>query len=222
MTFTAGKGSVARLPDTSTKRTEMESKEKIRSARRLQRRTRTPEQIAAAGEELARHGVAWAKNVSGGSPATFTVYLGVAFEPPTLPLIEALHQEGHRILLPVCEPDRLMTWVEWTPETTFVRSTYAPIDEPEGERLSSAVAGAEAAGIFMPATAVDGDGNRIGQGGGYYDRFLQGLEASAKRPRTIAVTYDDDVLPSGAIPAEAFDQPVSEVLTPSGIVRLGR
>ncbi|GLU58787.1 5-formyltetrahydrofolate cyclo-ligase [Paenarthrobacter ureafaciens] len=200
----------------------MESKEEIRSARRLQRRNRTPEQIAAAGEALARHGVSWAKDVSGGSPATFTVYLGVAFEPPTLPLIEALHQEGHRILLPVCEPGRTMSWVEWTPETTFVRSTYAPIDEPEGERLTSAVAGADAAGIFMPATAVDGDGNRIGQGGGYYDRFLQGLKDSAQRPRTIAVTYDDDLLPSGAIPAEAFDQPVTEVLTPSGIVRLGR
>ncbi|MFI2562987.1 5-formyltetrahydrofolate cyclo-ligase [Paenarthrobacter sp. NPDC018779] len=199
----------------------MASKEEIRAARRLHRRTLTPEQIAIAGDALAAHGTAWAKEVSDGVPGTFTVYLGVAFEPPTLPLIEALHQDGHRILLPVCEPDRQLSWVFWTPETVFLRSEYAPIDEPEGER-HGADAASHADGIFMPATAVDGDGNRIGQGGGYYDRFLQGLAASGRQPRTIAVTYDDDVLPSGAIPAEPFDQPVTEVLTPSGIVRLGR
>lgn len=200
---------------------EKASKEEIRSARRLHRRTLDPGQIADAGRTLAGHGTAWAREVSAGAPGTFTVYLGVAFEPPTLPLIEALHQDGHRILLPVCEPDRQLSWVYWTPDTVFIRSHYAPIDEPEGERLGTDVA-ARATGIFMPATAVDGDGNRIGQGGGYYDRFLQALDASVRRPRTIAVTYDEDVLPSGAIPAEPFDQPVREVLTPSGIVRLDK
>ncbi|MDI2035347.1 5-formyltetrahydrofolate cyclo-ligase [Paenarthrobacter nitroguajacolicus] len=197
----------------------MASKEDIRRNRRLYRRGLTPEQIAAAGESLAHHGTAWAKSVTSGEAATFAVYVGVAFEPPTMPLLEALHEAGHEVLLPVCEPDRQLSWVYWTPSTVFVRSTYAPIDEPMGERLDSSVV-ASAAGIFMPATAVDRDGNRIGQGGGYYDRLLQGLDASGRRPPTIAVVYDDDLLPSGSIPAEAFDRPVREVLTPSGVVLL--
>ncbi|MGJ3188940.1 5-formyltetrahydrofolate cyclo-ligase [Paenarthrobacter sp. FR1] len=197
----------------------MATKEDIRSSRRLQRRTLAPEQILAAGEAIAQHGVAWAETISPGPAATYAVYVGVAFEPPTLPLIEALHKAGHRVLLPVCEPGRQLSWVYWTPATLFVRSAYAPIDEPEGERLESSVI-AGIAGIFMPATAVDRDGNRIGQGGGYYDRLLQGLDASGQRPPTIAVVYDDDLLPSGSIPAEAFDRPVREVLTPSGVVRL--
>ncbi len=136
-----------------------------------------------------------------------------------MPLIEALHEAGHRVLLPVCEPGRQLSWVYWTPSTVFVRSAYAPIDEPEGERLESQVV-AGSAGIFMPATAVDMDGNRIGQGGGYYDRLLQGLDASGQRPPTIAVVYDDDLLPTGSIPAEPFDRPVREILTPSGVLRL--
>jgi len=157
--------------------------------------------------------------VSPDAPATFAVYLGVSFEPPTIPLIESLYASGHQVLLPVCEPGRLLSWVHWTPETAFVRSSYAPIDEPVGERLPSSVI-AGAAGIFMPATAVDRDGNRIGQGGGYYDRLLQGLDASGGRPPTIAVVFDDDLLPEGSIPAEAFDRPVRQVLTPSGIVEV--
>ena len=32
-------------------------------------------------------------------------------------------------------------------------------------------------GMFLPATAVDFSGNRIGQGGGYYDKFLAALAA---------------------------------------------
>lgn len=197
----------------------MASKEDIRSSSRLHRRTLSPEQIAAAGASIAQHGTAWAAAASSGTAATFAVYVGVAFEPPTLPLIHSLHDAGHKILLPVCEPGRQLSWVFWTPSTVFVRSSYAPIDEPEGERLESQVV-AGAAGIFMPATAVDRDGNRIGQGGGYYDRLLHGLDDAGRRPPTIAVVYDDDLLPSGSIPAEAFDRPVREVLTPSGLVRL--
>jgi 5-formyltetrahydrofolate cyclo-ligase len=196
----------------------MATKEEIRSSRRFHRRSLAPEQIAAAGASIARHGTDWAATRAPAT-GTFAVYVGVAFEPPTLPLIQALHDAGHRILLPVCEPERQLSWVYWTPSTVFVRSSYAPIDEPEGERLESSVI-ADAAGIFMPATAVDRDGNRIGQGGGYYDRLLQGLDASGQRPPTIAVVYDDDLLPSGSIPAEAFDRPVREVLTPSGSIRL--
>jgi len=196
----------------------MATKEDIRSSRRLHRRSLTPEQIAAAGTSIAWHGTEWAASRTSAA-GTFAVYVGVAFEPPTLPLIQALHDAGHRILLPVCEPGRQLSWVYWTPSTVFVRSSYAPIDEPEGERLESSAV-ADAAGIFMPATAVDREGNRIGQGGGYYDRLLQGLDASGRRPPTIAVVYDDDLLPSGSIPAEPFDRPVREVLTPSGLIRL--
>ncbi|MGP0221936.1 MULTISPECIES: 5-formyltetrahydrofolate cyclo-ligase [unclassified Paenarthrobacter] len=198
----------------------MATKEDIRRSRRLHRRTLTPEQMAAAGASIAGHGMAWAEKRSNGTEASFAIYVGVAHEPPTLPLIASLYDAGHRVLLPVCEAGRRLSWVYWTPDTAFVRSDFAPIDEPEGERLDSSVA-AGVAGIFMPATAVDRDGNRIGQGGGYYDRLLQGFDASGGRPPTIAVVYDDDLLPSGAIPAEEFDQPVPEALTPSGIHTLG-
>ncbi|MFP3700719.1 5-formyltetrahydrofolate cyclo-ligase, partial [Burkholderia sp. SIMBA_013] len=83
---------------------------------------------------------------------------------------------------------------------------------------SAVIAGT--AGIFMPATAVDLAGSRIGQGGGYYDRLLDGLDSSGVRPPSIAVIYDEDLLPAGSIPTEGFDRPVPEVLTPSGIVRM--
>ena len=112
---------------------------------------------------------------------TFAAYLGVGSEPPTLPLLSALADAGHRVLLPVCEPDLELSWVYWTPESGFVRSRFAPIQEPVGERHGTAVM-RDATAIFLPATAVDFSGNRIGQGGGYYDKFLASLAALPPRP----------------------------------------
>ncbi|WP_115790408.1 5-formyltetrahydrofolate cyclo-ligase [Arthrobacter silvisoli] len=196
----------------------MTLKDEIRAGHRARRKALDAAQLDAAGQGIARHGLAWAAALPGGDSKTFAVYLGVGKEPPTKPLLEALHEAGHRVLLPVCEDDRQLSWVEWTPLTVFHRSRFAPIDEPDGERLdSSAVAGAD--GIFLPATAVDGSGSRIGQGGGYYDRLLGRLDAAGQRPPAVAVVYAGEVLPAGTIPAEPFDKPVSGALTPDGEIR---
>lgn len=197
----------------------MTLKDDIRRDNRKRRLTLTGKQRADAGTGIARLGLSWADAVAQGKPATFAAYVGVAAEPPTMPLLAALHAAGHRILLPVCEPERRLSWVFWTPETPFVRSKYAPIDEPLGQRFDSDVI-KDAAGIFLPATAVDEGGNRIGQGGGYYDRLLDKLDADGQRPPTVAVVYGHEVLPAGTIPAEPFDMPVAEALTPDRIVRL--
>lgn len=146
---------------------------------------------------------------------TFAVYYGAGSEPPTLPLIAALHAAGHKVLLPVCEPEHRLSWVYWSPQTVFARSAYAPIDEPLGERLAD-FPRRDVAGIFLPATAVDRTGNRVGQGGGYYDRFLSELDTSGRRPPAVAIVHDFEVLPAGTIPAEPFDRPVDGVITPSG------
>ncbi|MDQ0031058.1 5-formyltetrahydrofolate cyclo-ligase [Arthrobacter bambusae] len=199
----------------------MTLKEDIRRDNRKRRLSLTDQERADAGTGIARHGLTWAYAVAHGEAATFAAYIGVAAEPPTMPLLAALHAAGHRVLLPVCEPERRLSWVYWTPATAFIRSKYAPIDEPLGQRFGSDVV-KDATGIFLPATAVDESGNRIGQGGGYYDRLLGKLDADGQLPPTVAVVYDHEILPAGTIPAEPFDKPVAEALTPHRIVRLVR
>ncbi|WP_346925302.1 5-formyltetrahydrofolate cyclo-ligase [uncultured Arthrobacter sp.] len=209
----------------------MESKEQIRAAHRAGRAALTHAGLASAGAGIARHGLAWASSLTEGRPGIFAAYLGVGSEPPTLPLLTALHEAGHSLLLPVCEPGLALSWVYWTPASDSVRSRYAPIQEPVGERHDTAVM-LHAHGIFLPATAVDLSGNRIGQGGGYYDKFLTALAAllprRAKTPDgallphlpTAAVVFDSEVLPAGSIPAESFDRKVAAALTPGGVFRL--
>ena len=209
----------------------MASKEEIRAAHRAGRAALTHAGLSNAGTDIARHGLAWASGLTGGHPGTFAAYLGVGSEPPTLPLLTALHEAGHRLLLPVCEPGLALSWVYWTPASESVRSRYAPIQEPAGERHGTTVM-LHADGIFLPATAVDFSGNRIGQGGGYYDKFLAALTAlmpsRAEKSDvgllpplpTAAVVFDSEVLPASSIPAESFDRKVAAALTPGGLLLL--
>ncbi len=191
------------------------AKDRIRAAHRKRRALMTSQEREDAGTALAAHGSAWADEVTQGNAATVCVYLGVGAEPPTLPLIAALHDGGHRVLLPVCEPGRELKWVFWAPGIELARSRFAPILEPVGTRHEIEVAG-EAAALFIPATAVDLAGSRVGQGGGYYDKFLGHLASAGKHIPLAAVLYDGELLPAGEIPVEEFDRPVPGVVLPSG------
>ena len=194
-------------------------KDTIRAAHRQHRAALTAQEREAAAAALARHGLEWTRSINNGTVGTVCVYLSVGFEPPTLRLIEALHAAGHSVLLPVCEPGRELAWVYWSPDAEFERSSFAPILEPVGERHGPETAGGAVA-LFIPATAVDVDGNRIGQGGGYYDKFLGHLATAGKEIPLAAVIYDEELLPAGRIPAEVFDRPVPAVLTPGGVREL--
>ena len=65
--------------------------------------------------------------------------------------------------------------------------------------------------IIMPGAVFDISGNRIGYGGGFYDRYLE------KHPQcsTIALCYDLQIVDE--IPAEAHDIRPGAVFTESGI-----
>lgn len=66
--------------------------------------------------------------------------------------------------------------------------------------------------ILVPLIGFDAKGHRLGQGGGYYDRFL----ASYPKVITIGVAYDCQEVPE--IPTEPHDMVLTYILTPSRVI----
>lgn len=72
--------------------------------------------------------------------------------------------------------------------------------------------------ILMPLVAFDQQGNRLGMGGGFYDKTLAGLNASCQvwsRPRRIGIAYSLQGV--DAIPGEHWDVPLDGVATECGL-----
>ncbi len=65
--------------------------------------------------------------------------------------------------------------------------------------------------MLLPLLGFDRSGNRLGQGGGYYDRCLARLRW--RRPWLIGVAYDEQACET--LPIEAWDQPLDGVITPT-------
>lgn len=70
--------------------------------------------------------------------------------------------------------------------------------------------------LIVPLAAFDRAGNRIGYGGGYYDRTLQLLRRAGPTV-AIGLAFAAQELP--AIPAEPFDQPLDLIVTEGQIIR---
>jgi 5-formyltetrahydrofolate cyclo-ligase len=68
--------------------------------------------------------------------------------------------------------------------------------------------------VIVPGLAFTSAGDRLGQGGGWYDRFLSETRADCV---TVGVCFAEQVV--GELPVEAHDVRVDHVVTDSGVVR---
>ncbi|MUK01733.1 5-formyltetrahydrofolate cyclo-ligase [Vibrio cholerae] len=152
---------------------------------------------------------------------TIACYLAVDPEPDTVPLLTELHRRGYGIVVPICERAYQLTWAAWHPGILLQHSVRAPVDEPTGPRLSFGKL-PDVRLILVPALAVDSSGHRVGQGGGYYDRFLAQYPADAPGavPR-MGIVYRSEVLPTGTIPSEPHDQKLDGAFTADGVITFG-
>jgi 5-formyltetrahydrofolate cyclo-ligase len=144
--------------------------------------------------------------------ATVAAYIAVGSEPGTAPLLHALVAAGKRIVLPVLLPDGDVDWAAYAGDQDLAPARFGLL-EPVGARLGvDAVATADA--VLLPGLAVSARGERLGRGGGSYDRALGRVPVGTF---TCVLLYDDEV--GIDVPVEPHDRPVTAAASPSGIVR---
>ena len=138
---------------------------------------------------------------------TVAAYYSVGAEPDTRGLVYALWKRGTYVLLPLLLPDGDLDWASYEGPDSLVPGPRGLAEPGEPPRGPGAVARADV--VLAPALAVDHAGNRLGRGGGSYDRALARVGPLIP---VIALLYDDELL--GHVPAEPHDTPVRAAVRP--------
>jgi 5-formyltetrahydrofolate cyclo-ligase len=99
-------------------------------------------------------------------------YYSFGTEPDTHELNQAVVASGGVLLLPRIAGENI-EWVQWNGEIARLKSN-GKFHEPTGDPFTELDL---IDLVLVPALAIDPDGFRLGQGGGFYDRALPKLSA---------------------------------------------
>lgn len=133
-------------------------------------------------------------------------------EVDTRPLIAWLYTHKKQIVLPVVlnetEGVHRLEHRQYSGEDALVRNGWGILQPVKSDTVP--VQSIDA--VVVPALGVDRQGNRIGYGRGFYDRFLRDL-----RVPTICPVFGECLIDQ--IPNETHDVPVQIIVTEREVVR---
>ena len=127
-------------------------------------------------------------------------------------LISRSLSEGKRIIVPIYKGNDAAPSHTELHDLDDLEQTAFGLLEPAENKITDAKAG-DAELIVVPCLAVDRNGNRLGMGSGFYDKFLSTVDAVK-----VALTFDFqfiDELPSGE-----HDFKIDIVVTESGVTKI--
>lgn len=152
-----------------------------------------------------------------GPDLVVAAYLSVDPEPSTLGIVDWLHQRHTRVLLPLLgrtADGTRRTGPDWAVYrgTDRLRLGIRDIPEPTTAALGPGAL-AEADLILCPGLAGTRRGERLGTGGGWYDRALEHAGPDAV---TCLFLNEDELMPS--LPVQPWDREIDLLIVPSGLV----
>ena len=121
------------------------------------------------------------------------------------PLMQVLHDMGHELSLPCTpRPGKPLTFRKWTPDDQLKKGPYGTREPfPRKEEVLPDM-------LLMPLLAFTAIGERLGYGGGFYDRTLQKLRAE-KQVFACGVAYSAQE--AALLPTGEFDMRLDGILT---------
>ena len=147
------------------------------------------------------------------------LYWPIRGEPDMRP--PATFNAPHGLTLPG-HPGASPRMLRWKPGAAMA-SAWATLHYPADG--SAEVAPGDHGLILVPGVAFDRAGNRLGHGGGWYDRLLTGLGGAAvdrplgDAPLLIGIAHEFQVVEH--LEAQSWDVPMALIATPSELIRAG-
>ena len=161
---------------------------------------------------------------------TIFLFLSMKSEIDTQPLLESALKEGKKVFVPkvsfVPKGGQGLVFYNvtsadgpWEKGAFGIREPSRPgAGRPAAAAVSSTMLEDFPALIVVPGLAFDKNGNRLGKGGGYYDRYFGKLKAEGRQFTALGLCMDFQVVKE--IPVGEKDKRMEWVLTQSEIIEV--
>ena len=151
-------------------------------------------------------------------PLKIAIFLSQDGELKTHSAIEYLwNSTEHNVYLPALEtkPDLHMAFVEYQANTVMANNQFG-ISEPQAP-MDKHLTGQQMDIVLMPLVGFDEQGNRMGMGGGYYDRSFEFKRLPPESSQqTLLIGWAHSCQKVEQLPNEPWDVPLDGIITEQG------
>ena len=121
-------------------------------------------------------------------------------------------KKNHLCALPVTEShERILQFRAWRPGMALVKGKYDILMPDASSPLVTPAV------LAVPLIGFDLNGNRLGQGAGYYDRTVSRLR-TAGRVIMLGIAFDCQEVDN--LPCEKHDEPLDYIITPTRMISI--
>ena len=136
-------------------------------------------------------------------------YYPVNFEIDSLTLLKKFKKKKFNISLPILKKNFQMDFHSWSFSEPLKINKYG-IPEPENKNIVYPDV------LLIPLVAFDKNLNRLGYGGGYYDRLIKKL---SKKKNIIKIGLAFSVQEIDKVPINMYDQKLDYIVTNKNIIK---
>jgi 5-formyltetrahydrofolate cyclo-ligase len=141
------------------------------------------------------------KNIGGYYPSNYEI--------DDLAILDLLEKKNFKVSLPIIKKDNQMNFYSWSINDPLKINKFG-IPEPVSSKIFYPDI------LLLPLVAYDVNLNRLGYGGGYYDRYIERIE-KIKKIIKIGLAFSFQKISS--IPINQYDKKLDFIVTEKGILR---
>ena len=123
-------------------------------------------------------------------------------------ILKKLEKKNYIISLPKIKKNSQMDFIQWSYKDPLVINKFG-IPEPSNGKIKFPDI------LLMPLLSFDTKLNRVGYGGGFYDRYIQRIKRK-KKPLLVGLAYSFQKVKS--IPTNRYDKKLDFVMTEKKII----
>ena len=136
-------------------------------------------------------------------------YYPTNYEIDDLNILEFFEKKNYNILLPIIKKNNQMEFFKWSKNDPLKINKYG-IPEPVPSKLYYPDI------LLVPLVGYDNDLNRLGYGGGFYDRYIEKIE---KRKKIVKIGLAFSYQKIKSVPINKYDKRLDFIVTEKEILK---